>query len=342
MFGSRASWRILSPLAILLSFSGRLRLLCMIERSVGSISPSRGDARVWQESLRPLCECPGIKSRTCTLVNSFAVGWGAGRTPLGISTASPRHLGSIVIKMLLSGLRKPGWIVIPECDCASYAGLPTGSTRIPVTPVFQRDINNLELLLLHVPCEILTASFQCVSFSTMGNRNGIQSEPGKALLGLVEVVRLIQPLAVVFENVPGFRSSKGFNMFREQLRSAGFVIRFATTHNMSLLSCMERKRWIGVAVNTWFTTPDTPIELWAHPVVRLSTLFSPRIHTSAEWRYSRTKCLTPTQQEVQMLKKFNLMDNAMGMQQITFEKGRFYVRSQLHTGPLWSSLSSSS
>ena len=185
-------------------------------------------------------------------------------------------------------------IVVPQCDCASFH--LEDESKIPFFTCDVEDWSCTQYTIQR-PCHIPSASFPCVSFSAMGNQQGVQVQPGKALLGVVQMIRVLQPLAVLFENVPGFRAPADFLKFREQLGMCGFKLCYVTTHDLSLMTCMSRKRWIAIAINTLYVPKGTAAEKWAHPLVRKSPAFDPAQHTSSEWSIDRLLQLSPTLHE---------------------------------------------
>ena len=63
-------------------------------------------------------------------------------------------------------------------------------------------------LFMDIECQVLTASFPCAPWSNLGRQSGLRNADGCALLSFMKTIRLLQPAAVCFENVSGFRSGK--------------------------------------------------------------------------------------------------------------------------------------
>ena len=77
-----------------------------------------------------------------------------------------------------------------------------------------------------------------------------------------------------------------------------------TSHDLSLLTCMSRKRWIAVAISTLYLKKGMATEQWAHPVLRLSPAFDPQQHTCFEWSIDQLMQLSPTLAEKLAMQKF--------------------------------------
>ena len=149
-------------------------------------------------------------------------------------------------------------------------------------PVFTCDIQDKSWYqaFLRIPCDVVSASFPCTPWSTMGAQHGLQGQPGQALLAFLQMLRILQPMAVVLENVPGFRSGPGFTDFSEQLQLAGYQIMFSTVDELANVAAVSRRRWLAVAVSTLYLTKPESIQSWARPVMHKPLRYQPCFHST--------------------------------------------------------------
>ena len=149
-------------------------------------------------------------------------------------------------------------------------------------PVFTCDINDTSWYqtFLSIPCDVVTASFPCTPWSAMGAQHGLQGQPGQALLDFLSLLRLLQPMSVGLENVPGFRSGSQYDKFCEQLQLAGYQIMYSTVHELANVAVASRRRWLAVAVSTLFLTKPERVHTWAHPLVHMPVYYQPCLHST--------------------------------------------------------------
>ena len=205
--------------------------------------------------------------------------------------------------------RNHGGVLISPCDCAT-AGAQY-QNNVPVITGDMRDWQWMQVLL-HVPCEILSASFPCIAFSGMGNMRGTAAEAGRILLDTIQAARLLQPVAVVFENVPGFRNGQEFAQFKECLRLSGFELMFSGMWDIAELGCISRKRWVACALNTWHLSRPQHVGKWAPPLVKRDIKFDPNVHTITTWDQQQYDGLIVSQEEMQLLRKLPNVDGSYG------------------------------
>ena len=173
-------------------------------------------------------------------------------------------------------------------------------------PVVHADVGDFRWLAvtLDTHCQLLTASFPCGPWSRLGNQDGLNCDAGRALIDFLRVVSLTQPLAVCFENVPGFRAGQHYQQFQEQLASIGFKLVFSTVHDLQMLSYSERKRWLAVAVNVNFIQDPNVQFSWAQPLLQRAITFDPKIHAIVEFAGDKAAELLVTESESRILRRF--------------------------------------
>ena len=74
-------------------------------------------------------------------------------------------------------------------------------------------------------CEIIAASLPCQSFSSEGNKLGIEDERGALIYSFIKMVKVKKPLAIFLENVTGLvnlENGKHLNIFLNLFRSIGY------------------------------------------------------------------------------------------------------------------------
>lgn len=88
------------------------------------------------------------------------------------------------------------------------------------------DIREIAKETLHGrPIDLLVGGSPCVSFSSLGNRQGMDDPRGELALRFLEVARVAQPRWIVFENVPRLKSSnkgRDFGAFLGMLEKFGY------------------------------------------------------------------------------------------------------------------------
>lgn len=77
--------------------------------------------------------------------------------------------------------------------------------------IVEGDIRNINLPKFEKRPDVLTAGFPCQPFSNAGSRKGLEDNRGTLFQTALDVVRNLQPKAVVFENVRGLLSFKDSN-----------------------------------------------------------------------------------------------------------------------------------
>ena len=164
------------------------------------------------------------------------------------------------------------------------------------------DLNWLSVTL-DTHCQVFTASFPCGPWSSMGSQSGLSSEAGTdpVLSGCRYYSAYF--ILVCFENVPGFRASEQYPHFVEQLELIGFHV-LCTVHDLELLSFATRKRWMAVAINTWFLHDNEAKTVWAHPILRRTLKFDPQQHAVYVVANNKLTELIVTAEEWQTLRRY--------------------------------------
>ena len=157
-------------------------------------------------------------------------------------------------------------------------------------------------------CDMFTISFPCTPWSSMGSQTGLQKDPGRALLEVLKAVKILQPLALCFENVPGFRASSEFSRFVEQLQFAGFQIMYAATDDLASYTCSARRRWIAVALNTLHLHKPQLVQHWARPLFCSPATFDSCKHTADFDDEEQAQLWAPTADELRILRQFPVKD----------------------------------
>ena len=163
---------------------------------------------------------------------------------------------------------------------------------------------------LQVECDMFTISFPCTPWSSMGAQSGLMSESGRALLEVLESARILQPAVLAFENVPGFRSSREFPLFIEQLKLAGYQVMYAAVDDLASYTCVARRRWIAVAINTLHLHKPQLGQAWARPLIKVPSSFDPARHSVQFADEVQALLWEPTDHEKAVLRQYPNRDGA--------------------------------
>ena len=165
-----------------------------------------------------------------------------------------------------------------------------------------RDLRWLSITLFK-EADVWCVSWPCQPWSSMGYGAGTASSDGQVLLSFIQCARLAQPLAILLENVAGFRRHHEHDSFLETMKMCGFVKYSAAIHNLSSVSYMNRRRWLAVYLNTLRIQEWKSLNYFMAAVVQENSVFDPQLHCHIN--------LTP--QELAMLKvtkeEFDILDD---------------------------------
>eukprot|EP00438_Fugacium_kawagutii_P016504 Skav228927 [mRNA] locus=scaffold3800:172712:176581:+ [translate_table: standard] len=118
--------------------------------------------------------------------------------------------------------------------------------------------------------EIFLASPPCPAWSnaTTGKKGYLRSD-GQEFINLARASRMCQPVAVLIENVPGFKQSDQFNFSQALMKWAGYELCWSHMNDLADVSCSKRERWFGLYVRkdihpadckqSWFPAFDCSI-----------------------------------------------------------------------------------
>lgn len=95
---------------------------------------------------------------------------------------------------------------------------------------------------------LASISFPCQPFSQGGRKNGLDTKEGKAVIEAAAMMRLLQPVAIALENVPGFRKHHHASIILKVFRWAGFVLHWEQIHELGAISTGLRERWLAVLI----------------------------------------------------------------------------------------------
>ena len=161
---------------------------------------------------------------------------------------------------------------------------------------------------LELGCDMFTISFPCTPWSAMGSQMGLQSGPGQALLEALNAAKILQPLILTFENVPGFRASSEYTAFVDQLQLAGFQIMYAAMDDLASYTCSSRRRWIAVAMNSLHLSVPQRIHSWARPPFKCPVVFDPKKHLADFDDPEQLRLWEPSSHELEILQQYPVPD----------------------------------
>ena len=95
--------------------------------------------------------------------------------------------------------------------------------------------------------DVATVSAPCGPWSKAGSESGLASPNGFVFAESIAILRWIRPRIILLENVPGFSSHPHSVLILQQLRAAGYRIRWCKTLDAAAWSCATRTRWLCVA-----------------------------------------------------------------------------------------------
>jgi DNA (cytosine-5)-methyltransferase 1 len=139
--------------------------------------------------------------------------------------------------------------------------------------------------------DVLAAGCPCQSFSTAGDRAGLDDQRGNVMLEYIKIAMFIKPKVILIENVVGLLNHEGgetFNILQGLLTESGeydfnFKILNANDHGV----CQKRKRVFIICIKrTLGTVFEYPVPLEYKPV--LGDILS-NVPTSAAATFSEKK-----------------------------------------------------
>ncbi len=103
------------------------------------------------------------------------------------------------------GFRQAGFKTVFANDidpdaCRSY--------RLNIGEIVEGDLRTIKLPKLKLSPDVLTAGFPCQPFSNAGSRKGVKDDRGTLFQTAIDIVEIMKPRVVVFENVRGLLSFK--------------------------------------------------------------------------------------------------------------------------------------
>jgi DNA (cytosine-5)-methyltransferase 1 len=116
------------------------------------------------------------------------------------------------------GIHQAGFspIFCSELDRNAFASLGHWCNRRKVSPILERDINEIDPIILKKKLgfkvnelDLLAGGPPCQSFSLIGSRRAMADDRGLLLFKMVEFAQIFQPKAVLIEQVKGLLSAKG-------------------------------------------------------------------------------------------------------------------------------------
>ena len=106
--------------------------------------------------------------------------------------------------------------------------------------------------------DIATISAPCGPWSKAGAETGLASQNGLVFAEAVAVLRWIRPRIILMENVPGFPCHPHSKLILQQLKAAGYRVRWCKVIDVAAWTCVQRNRWLCVA--TLLNDPQVKFE----------------------------------------------------------------------------------
>ena len=183
-----------------------------------------------------------------------------------------------------------------------FPGDDVGDAGFPIICADVGDWSGIQIFV-SMECHVFTASIPCGPWSTLGRQKALHHSEGEAILSCLKLIRLLQPVAICFENVAGFRASPHCKAFLRQLHLSGFRLVFSETHDLRELTYTSRRRWLAVAVNTLYIKgPNMPLigaDRFKRPIT-----FDPKLHVLVNLAGSLLEELQVTHEEMRILQQY--------------------------------------
>ena len=127
------------------------------------------------------------------------------------------------------------------------------SRKIPRADVVidVRSIDEIKNCIKSKQVDILTASFPCVAWSSLGNRVGLGDNRSSLFFDAVKVINAVKPTIVMFENVPRILTANGGRDVRAIIRTmykAGYTCRWTTCSANEVGLPQMRTRWFCLCI----------------------------------------------------------------------------------------------
>ncbi len=156
------------------------------------------------------------------------------------------------------GLQQAGFRVVAAVELNPLA-VESYELNLPNVPLWERDIRRLparnvreEASLAPGELSLLTACPPCQGFSALRTLNGSRQidDPRNGLLRQVtRFVRVLKPLTVMTENVPGLAADASFEVFTETLEKLGYKVRSEVV-DTSLYGVPQRRRRLLIVASS--------------------------------------------------------------------------------------------
>src|SRR5690348_15549153 len=157
---------------------------------------------------------------------------------------------------LSQGLRLAGFDVVGAIDLDAIACRAYKLNHKKVK-LWERDIRRLSganimraLDIRPGELNLLAACPPCQGFSTMRTKNGIRrnrDQRNNLIFEVLRIVRSLEPVSVMFENVPGLAHDKRYVKFLKKLESLGYRVKWSILNTADFNVPQRRKRLVLLA-----------------------------------------------------------------------------------------------
>eukprot|EP00438_Fugacium_kawagutii_P027848 Skav201821 [mRNA] locus=scaffold1071:368471:372028:+ [translate_table: standard] len=168
------------------------------------------------------------------------------------------------------------------------------------------------LAAIHDPANLVwSASFPCPPFSRGSKeQQGLNNPDGRLLIHIFRHARIIQPVALLLENVDTFANHSHFRLMMKYAAWAGYKVKWQQVHDMSDFAPYHRKRWLACLIrkdlcsdtcSAFIDIIDKKPTKWSEPMYKFSTppsLHEQRVITAElEATYANPQLLPKAKQE---------------------------------------------
>lgn len=120
-----------------------------------------------------------------------------------------------------------------------------------------------------------TVSFPCQPFSRGGNGSGVQTKDGQSIFHVLAAARMMQPIAILLENVDTFPTHIHAPLILRFCIWAGYRLAWSSVNDMADMAPHHRARWLAVLIRQDLNSPSQDIVTklpclqhisWKHPM----------------------------------------------------------------------------
>ena len=161
----------------------------------------------------------------------------------------------------------------------------TASGQLPVAPIVDdvRKLSDIVRVVNRKKVHLLTAGFPCTGFSGLGDKHGFRDSGSGLFFVVLQVIKALSPVLVMFENVPGIVTAadgRDLQTVISNMKNLGYRCAWTVCSAAEVGLPQRRARWFCLCVKG--SLPALPQSAWTardgvtRPARRPSKLLVPR------------------------------------------------------------------